>query len=146
MALDADENYALKEEDYDKIIELANKIVRNEASDEEADSFLSLAYKLAVDSETGTSVLNMEGMRKMQAVYASMKRIIRNDGVKITYEAHEPLLRYGSVTVTAKEISFTDTTAFREAASLSANYDIYPRTDGTVQIDFAFNDLTMKVE
>ena len=60
-------------------------------------------------------------------------------GGRAVYE-YMPGNKIGSITLTGKEIRFSDAFAFLEAAGLANNFEVYPKTDGTVQMNLTFFD------
>ena len=111
-------------------------------TDDELDEYLSPFYDAVRKHNAEPSVINTDGIKKVAIVYETMRRLLAGTGARISYELHEPWSSSGVVTVIAKSLSFTNISAFGEAARSAANYEIYPRVDGRVQLNFAFDHLT----
>lgn len=68
-----------------------------------------------------------------------------NTDAKVTYQLDPDAASiedFGSVTVSAKDINITNTAAFKKAAQLASNFEIYPKTNGKVDMSFGFYGLT----
>lgn len=65
---------------------------------------------------------------------------------KIICELNEPYKDVGSISIIAKDIQFSDPNDLILVLKLSDNMCIYPRTDGKIQMDFMFYDLTTTVD
>ena len=63
-------------------------------------------------------------------------------GVKVTYEVCKPYRGMGSVSVVGRKIPFKDHDLFMRAVELADNFEVYPKTNGTVQMNFTFHRLT----
>lgn len=70
----------------------------------------------------------------------------KSPGVKVTYSLHEPFVRCGSVKVLADEIVVDDPRKLSLAIELSHTFEIFTRTDGSVQMNFGFEGIAREVE
>lgn len=113
---DFDKNFANEEE-----IEMALEELFKRGSDVTADDKLIFTYKL-------------------------LKYLAKNTRAKATYGTNNPIAGMGSVSIIGKNLRFKNADAkwFIKVAELAANLDIYPKTDGTVEICYTFYDLTNK--
>ena len=68
------------------------------------------------------------------------------ENVKVTKHINEPFKGMGYISVTGKDIIFESPGTLATAAALASNVDIYPKTDGTVQVDFTFHGIAKKVK
>jgi hypothetical protein len=50
------------------------------------------------------------------------------------------------VSVTGKDLLFRKTEWFMKEVELASNFEVYPKTDGTVQMNFTFHGLTKPIE
>lgn len=64
--------------------------------------------------------------------------------VKVTYEMNTPYKGMGAVCVIAKKLSFSDHELFMEVKNLSDNFEVYPKTNGDVQLNFTFYGMVKK--
>jgi len=50
------------------------------------------------------------------------------------------------IRILAKRLVIRDPAAFARATALASNYEIYPRTDGTIMFALTFYGMTKKLE
>lgn len=96
-------------------------------------------------SESGVSVTVPEKVLLVRDVFNILKRIVRGRNVNITYDLNEPYASMGAVTIVGEEILVEDPAVFAHTAAAASNFEVYPKTDGTVQMNFTFHGLTRKV-
>lgn len=106
---------------------------------------ISVANDIAQD-ESRTSIINPYRMQHLLYTYKVMKYLMKGTSAKVTYKLHEPYQSMGSVSVTGKDIEFKKVSWFLRAAELASNYEIYPKTDGTVCMTFTFHGITTPIE
>ena len=106
---------------------------------------ISVANDIAQD-ESRTSIINPYRMQQILYTYKVMKYLMRGTSAKVTYKLHEPYQSMGSVSVTGKDIEFKEVSWFLRAAELASNYEVYPKTDGTVCMTFTFHGITTPIE
>lgn len=106
---------------------------------------ISVANDIAQD-ERRTSIINPYRMQQILYTYKVMKYLTKGTSAKVTYKLHEPYQSMGSVSVTGKDIEFNKVSWFLRAAELASNYEVYPKTDGTVCMTFTFHGLTTPIE
>ena len=106
---------------------------------------ISVANDIAQD-ESRTSIINPYRMQHLLYTYKVMKYLMKGTSAKVTYKLHEPYQSMGSVSVTGKDIEFKKISWFLRAAELASNYEVYPKTDGTVCMTFTFHGITTPIE
>jgi hypothetical protein len=106
---------------------------------------ISVANDIAQD-ESRTSIINPYRMQHLLYTYKVMKYLMKGTSAKVTYNLHEPYQSIGSVSVTGKDIEFKKVSWFIRAAELASNYEVYPKTDGTVCMTFTFHCITTPIE
>lgn len=106
---------------------------------------ISVANDIAQD-ESRTSIINPYRMQQLLYTYKVMKYLMKGTSAKVTYKLHEPYQSMGSVSVTGKDIEFKKVPWFIRAAELASNYEVYPKTDGTVCMTFTFHGITTPIE
>lgn len=106
---------------------------------------ISVANDIAQD-ESRTSIINPYRMQQLLYTYKVMKYLMKGTSAKVTYKLHEPYQSMGSVSVTGKDIEFKKVPWFLRAAELASNYEVYPKTDGTVCMTFTFHGITTPIE
>ena len=118
-------------------------------SEEEAEDVLNcIIEEIGKQAETEDNCDAIINPLKVKAVlYAckALKYLTRGTGAKVTYKLNEPYKSMGSVSVVGKDLSFCDSEGFVAAAKLASNLNIYPKTNGTTQIDFTFHGLTQVI-
>lgn len=119
-------------------------------SDDEAEQaldalVLTMANAVAED-ESRTAVSDPYRTQQIVYVYKAMKRLVRGTSAKVTYQLHEPFQSRGSVSVTGKNIDMKKVVWFVRSAELASNFEVYPKTDGTVCMTFPFHGLTRPIE
>lgn len=118
-------------------------------SEEEAmasvdEVIMEIANDISKD-EDGTSVIIPERVKHVETAYKALRFIAKGKNVDVTYELNEPYTSMGSVTVVGKEVIITNPVLFAKVASMASNFEVYPKTNGTVQMNFTFHNLTRKV-
>lgn len=114
---------------------------------EEAMDTLLIALGDDVEmDESRTGVVNPYRMKQFLHTYKMMKYLTRGSSAKVTYKLHEPYQSMGSVSVTGQDIVFRKMDWFVGAAKLASNYEVYPKTDGSVCMTFTFHGLTVPIE
>lgn len=119
-------------------------------SDEEIESdmdalMLSMAEEIEQD-ESRTSIINPYRMKELAFTYKSMKYITHGSKAKVTYKLHEPYQSMGSVSVTGKNIVFSNMSWFVRAVEMASNFEVYPKTNGDICMTFTFHGLTTPIE
>lgn len=115
-------------------------------SDEEIEEALdALAEEIAQD-ESRTSVLAPHRMQQLLYTYKAMKYLTKGSSSKVTYKLHEPFQSVGSVSVIGANLDFRQLSWFVRAVELASNFEVYPKTDGTVCMTFTFHGLTTPIE
>lgn len=96
--------------------------------------------------EAGVAVLDFAELSKMDTMHRVMRAIVSGKRVSVSYELNEPYASMGSVSVEGKQIVIEYPKLFALVMETASNFNVYPKTNGTVRIDFTFNGLTRKVE
>lgn len=123
-----------------------SEYVSDSEIEEAMDSLvISVANDIAQD-ESRTSIINPYRMQQVLYTYKVMKYLMKGTSAKVTYKLHEPYQSMGSVSVTGKDIEFKKVSWFLRAAELASNYEVYPKTDGTVCMTFTFHGITTPIE
>lgn len=123
-----------------------SEYVSDSEIEEAMDSLvISVANDIAQD-ESRTSIINPYRMQQILYTYKVMKYLMKGTSAKVTYKLHEPYQSMGSVSVTGKDIEFKKVSWFLRAAELASNYEVYPKTDGTVCMTFTFHGITTPIE
>lgn len=114
--------------------------------EEMLESLTDLIGEQAENEDNRTSIINP---RKVQAVlytYKVLKYLTKGTNAKVTYALNEPYKSMGSVSIIGKELTFSNPKWFMVAVKLASNFNVYPKTNGTVQMDFTFHGLTISLD
>lgn len=136
----------LKKSGYPATIMMKNAKTKKDESlfadeDKELNEFLDFLTAAIQKDEARPSIINVDNVKKVSTVFAIMKKLTAGTSAVVTYKLCSPFRSSGSVTVVGKKISFRNTKLFLEAVNLAENFDVYTKTDGTIQMDFGFNGL-----
>lgn len=77
--------------------------------------------------------------------YFAMKEALRfNKGVNVTYDIGGISPCMGVVSISGKTVLSKDTKLFKDVKDLATNFEVYLKTDGTIQMNFGFHGLKRK--
>ena len=115
---------------------------------EEMIDFLAVSLGEQIEAEHAkTSIINIRQIQKVSYVYKVMKYLTKGQsGVKVERALHAPYHSIGYVSVVGKHLIFRKPEWFMRAVEFSNNFEIYPKTNGTVQMNFTFHGLTTPIE
>lgn len=117
-----------------------------EFEDEEVSETILAMAEMINEDESRTSVLNLERMKQFQLAYGLTKTMTKGSGAKVAFKPHSPYQSVGVISIVGKNIRFLHTEYFKPISKLASNIEIYPRTDGRVQINMTFHGLTVPIE
>lgn len=126
--------------------------IRDEAfmNDEEAEAAINETIEEVAQAiqaeEQGIIFTNPRKMKDLMVVYKLMKYITSGKRLKITYEINKPYKTMAFVSIVGKDLKFSHPQWFVMATKIASNVDIFPRVDGTVQIDFTFNGFANRID
>lgn len=123
------------------------EFMTDEEVEEMTDSLLTaLSEELSAENNR-TSVVNPFKIRQVLYVYRLAKQMTKGQpDVKVGCELYAPYNSMGSVGIVGKNIVFKKPDLFIKAVEQASNFEVYPKTDGTVQINFTFHGLTTPIE
>lgn len=132
-----------KNEDYS----FDTEFMTDEEVEQMLDSIVTSIGDVASDDNSRTSVVNVYKMQQVLYVYKVMKYLAKEQkGVKVDYKLHTPYNSMGYVSVAGKKLVFRKPEWFMKAVELSNNFEVYPKTNGSVQMNFTFHGLTTPIE
>lgn len=76
--------------------------------------------------------------------YLALRHITKGRNVKVKYELFEPSKNMGYISVTGRKIDYQNSKVFKTVTALATNFETYPKTNGTVQLNFTFHKLRKK--
>lgn len=111
------------------------------------DSLVTTVAEEAMADDNKTSIINPYKIQQVLYTYKVLKYLVKGiKGAKVDYELHEPYRSMGSVSVVGKDLIFRKPEWFMKAVELANNFEVYPKTNGTVQMNFTFHGLTKPLE
>lgn len=119
-------------------------------SDEDVEEMLdSLTVSLGEQvecEESQDAVMHPMRAKALLCTYKVLKYLTKGSGAKVSFVINEPYNSMGSVSVVGEHITFRCPEWFLAAIKLASNFNVYPKVDGTVQMDFTFHGLTVPIE
>lgn len=85
-----------------------------------------------------------ERVREVLYAYNLLRALAGGKEAKVSYELFSPSSSMGVVSVVGSRLSFGKPELFMRAVNLATNFEVYPKTDGTVQMNFTFHGLKNK--
>lgn len=84
---------------------------------------------------------------KLIFTYKLLKYLAKKTKAKVTYEIDDDVKGMGSVSMIGKKLRFKNADAkwFIKAAELAVGLEVYPKTDGAVELCYTFYNLTNKI-
>lgn len=76
--------------------------------------------------------------------YLALRHITKGRNVKVKCKLFDPSKNMGYVSVTGKKVDYQNSKIFRTVTLLATNFEAYPKTNGTVQLNFTFHKLRKK--
>lgn len=110
------------------------------------DSIVVTMNDVINEDETGVSVLDANKLKQIQFTYLALRYMSKGSRAKVTYTLNEPYTSVGYVSITGRNIKLKHPEWFAKIADYASNVEVYPKTNGTVQINFTFHGLTRKIE
>lgn len=112
------------------------------AMEEGTDALLNEILGNLKHENSKPAVINPERIKDFVKTFGFLKKYANSNRSKVSYKMHSPFKWMGCISLVGSNMSF-DFDTFDTVANLVTTIDIYPKTNGTVQIDFMFNDLTV---
>lgn len=98
----------------------------------------------AIEKSKQFGKVNEVRVKEMLYAYKVLQDLTKNTKAKVTYELHEDCKGMGAILIDAKKLSFTDFCQFDMVTSTANNFEVYAKTNGTVQMNLAFYGLLNK--
>ena len=130
----------------DNVVNFDEEFASDQEVDEELDALLNTIGERIAADESRTSMVNLNRVRDVLAIYKLMKYVNRGTKAKVSYKLNEPFRSMGSVGVCGKKLEFKNPEWLSAAVKIASNFEAYPKTDGTVQMTFTFHGLTFPIE
>lgn len=123
-----------------------NEFTSPEEVEEMLNSLTELIGEQAENENNRTAIINPDKIKGVLYTYKVLKYLTKGTEAKVTYKLNEPYRSMGSVNVVGKNLTFSNPEWFMVAVKLASNFNVYPKTDGTVRMDFTFHGLTTTLE
>ena len=119
-----------------KILEFRGK----SDEDKELDDFILALGKTVQVSESKPAVINIENVKNIAKAYDIVKQLTKGTNVKVEYRINEPVRSMGYVSIIGKNIPI-NVDLFMQVTKLASNFNVYVKTNGTIEMDFTFHGL-----
>lgn len=114
--------------------------------EEMLDNLVTTIGDEAAADDSQTAIINPYRIQQVLYTYKVIKYLTKGTKARVTYTLHEPYKSMGVVSVVGSDLLFRNTEWFMKAVELASNFEVYPKTDGTVQMDFTFHGLTRAID
>lgn len=109
--------------------------------DKELDDFILALGKTVQVSESKPAVVNIENVKNIVKAYDIVKQLTKGANVKVEYHINEPVRSMGYVSIIGKNIPINNVDLFMRVTKLASNFNVYVKTNGTIEMDFTFHGL-----
>ena len=130
----------------DETLGFDTEFMTDDEVEEMLDSLVTEMGNEAMMEDNKTSIVNPFKIQQVLYTYKVMKYLVKGTNTRVSYVLHKPYRSMGRVQVVGMELSFRKPDWFMKAVALANNFEVYPKTDGTVQMNFTFHSLTEPIE
>lgn len=123
--------------------EFEKEFMTDKEVEEMLENLLNFVGEQVEEQDNSDAILNVPKAKILMYTYKMLKYLTRGSGAKVSYELNSPYKSMGSVSVVGKNLSFKNTKWLIAATKLASNFNVYPKTNGTVQMDFTFHGMTV---
>ncbi len=123
-----DEQYNSQNENTEEIEKLSESIAKN--------------FKQYLDSSV--SIVNPVRCKMLAEVYKVLADNLRGNGIKMSYEMHQPLNNMAYIHVIAPSIRFKNTEEVIDALHAADTVGVYAKNDGRVEMEVTFHGITVR--
>lgn len=121
------------------------EFMSDEEVEEMLDNLVTTIGDEAAADDSQTAIVNPYRIQQVLYTYKVLKYLTKGTKANVTYELHEPYKSMGSVSVVGANLLFRNAEWFMKAVELASNFEVYPKTNGAVQMNFTFHGLTRAV-
>ena len=134
----------MEDMEFDFDLEIGN--YNEESIRENDEAFVECLKEELNDGKKHISIINPIRVKEVRYVSKLIKKAVENNGAKVVYDIDiKAPLSIGYVSITGRNIRFSKPQYFEAAAKIASNVEIYPKTDGTVQVNFTFHNVTVEI-
>ncbi|MBR0156336.1 MAG: hypothetical protein IJM20_02310 [Clostridia bacterium] len=101
--------------------------------------------KVVAEDEKSPRLIDDSRVQAVQDAYKKAQELFKGRGTKVSYALNKPFTSMGYVSVVSKEFSIKDTIKVVSLFKTADNIEVYPKTDGTIQINLTYHGLARKV-
>lgn len=123
-----------------------NEFLNDEDVEEMMNNIISTVGESIVNDERRTSIINPIKLQQIRFAYKTLQYMMKGSEVKVSYKLHEPFNSVGYVSLVGRMINIKRPEWFIKVAEYASNFEVYPKTDGTIQANFTFLGLTKPIE
>lgn len=87
-------------------------------------------------------IVNIEKISQIAEIKKLLKYWMDDEDVTFVSESKFPYGNWAYIRLTGKSLNFWRAPVFARLAKFATGFEVYPKTDGTVQMDFTFHNLT----
>lgn len=117
----------------------------DETDDDTISNLLRCIGEQAEIENNRNAVLDPKRAEELIKAYRILTHITKGTSAKVTCTMNEPYVSMGVVSVEGIDLTFRNPNMFRAVAGLASNFNVYPKTNGIVHMDFTFHNLTIPI-
>lgn len=114
--------------------------------EEMLDNLITTIGDEAAADNSKTAIINPIRVKQILYTYKVMKYLTKGTKATVKYALHQPFRSVGYVSVTGTNLVFKNAEWFVKAVELASNFEVFPKTNGTVEMNFTFHGITRTVE
>lgn len=127
-------------QDFDELDDLS------QAELEYLDAVIMAMAEQMEEYDERTSFLNLDTQKLILASFMKLKEEVSGDNVKISRVFHKPYQSMGYISITGKNIVIKNPKTFAAILKLASSTEVYPKTDGSIQINLTYHGLTKPID
>lgn len=108
--------------------------------DEDIDAVIKAIGK-RIEQEENNKPIAKNKLDQMNTAHNKMLKILKGNKVRVSSKLGYPYPSMGCISIIGKEIKIEDPKSFVKTVWLGNNIDVYPKTDGDIQIDVTFHGM-----
>lgn len=115
------------------------------ATEEEAErafrKLLDSVIKNDTENEPTLSIINHDMVFRLFYAYNLLKYLTKDSSAVVTYTLLDSGENIGTISIKGTNIKFDKPEWFAQIARIASGFDVYPKTDGTIQMDLIFYNI-----
>lgn len=113
---------------------------------EDDDKWLLDIFREAARRDEGNVYVCVpEQLRRVERALKAVHRVFKDQEVKVSCKLHDPTLDWGAITIEGVSMSFTSMIPVAQLLLITDSIDIWPKTNGTVEVVLGYKGLVKKV-